>query len=165
MEACQSKTYNDLKCIKPSSNGYFTSEILTLDWRQLNDGISDCYQSVDENCGWKQNLTSWVNPLTTKKFTEYFTFLELFKTKPTAIRWYTMASPDQVEKFDHKIEVSLKKSKTYYFFIVYECRQTGKSGMVLRELYDPRYEKFLLQPPFSKSPLYDYQFKLNSRSE
>ena len=83
-----------------------TPRVKTIIEEQLNDGFQHCLHSTDENCGWKDNLNKWVNPLKSEKFQEYFNFLQLLENNPSATRWFTMATVEEIKLLGHRYEVS-----------------------------------------------------------
>ena len=83
------------------SEGYF----INIKKEQLNDGISDCLFDIDETCAWKNNLKDWISPTKNKEFEEYLEFLRLAKESPSATRWYTMATQEEIAQLGHSYEV------------------------------------------------------------
>ena len=60
------------------------------------------FKAVDETCVWKNNLVNWTSPKDTDEFREYQNLLG----KPVEMRWYSMASKEEVSSLGHKYEVS-----------------------------------------------------------
>ena len=119
LEACLEKTGGELNCLEYHHvlQGFwsFSVELVpkTISRGQLNDGVPDCINGMDETCGWKQNLPNWVDPFKTPEFYEYLNFLEMLETNPAGSRWYTMVSREELEKLGHNYEVILFQNVLY----------------------------------------------------
>ncbi len=97
-----------MNCSKPGTN-YKDGEFVSIRKDQLNDGVSDCLFDIDETCAWKDSLKNWVSPTSTDEFKEYEEFLEQINESPSTIRWYTMATDEEISSLGHKYEVRLRK--------------------------------------------------------
>ena len=95
-----------LTCPEPGY-AYWQGLFIRINKDQLNDGISDCLFDIDETCAWKNNLENWVSPTKTEEFQEYLEFLRLAKENPSATRWYTMATEEEISVLGHSYEVCL----------------------------------------------------------
>ena len=121
LETCAHKTGGALKCLAalaPGASLWKIPDLITIQASQLNDGKEDCMFGIDETCAWKNNRDTWIDPFKSKKYQQYFQFLNWLETNPAATRWYSMATRKQIAILGHAYDVRVRK---YYVTIWSDC--------------------------------------------